>query len=222
MELHFETIMKAAEQQLANEAYQLVQTDHKTAVTLVEIAIDKIANSYSTAQKLTILAGVRDIDELEVEIAALASVRKMTDVVTQMLRTCIKQRLDMVASAINVAVFAEGVLRAADAFIKVAEAATHSERWLPEDKVAAMREAHDHLDAGEGSIDDLRTILTGAALFNGSKLHEERQVAKQLKFYRDLLKPGWPLLATAFDQLNDQRRHDAGLPSEQKAAPSPR
>jgi hypothetical protein len=231
MELHFETIMKAAEQQLANEAHQLVQTDHKTAVKLVEIAIDRIADRYDTAQKLTILAGVRNIDELELETAALAPVRKMSDAATQMLKTCIKQRLDMVSSAIAVAVFGDGVLRAADAFLKVAE----TQHWVSKGEVVSMRDAYEHLYAGEGSEDDLRTLLRGAALFNklfGAERHRERgkhglelnemsQVAKELKFYRDLLKPGWPLLATAFDQLNDQQRRDVGLPPEPKAAPIP-
>jgi aminopeptidase N len=158
----------------------------------------------------------------------------MSEVATVMLKSCIKERLDMVASAINVAVFGEGVLQAADAFLKVAEAATHSQRWLSEEKVVVMREAYDRLYAGEGSKDDLKTILSGAPLFNKIidadrrldlfkrhelEFHEVKQVEKDLKFYRKLLRPGWPLLDTAFDQLNDQQRRDVGLPIEQRVAP---
>lgn len=231
MELHFETIMRAAEQQLANEAHQLVTTDHKTAVKLVEIAIDKIADSYNTAQKLTILAGVRDIDELDMDSNAFA-VRKVSQAATMMLKSCIAQRLDMVASAINVAVFGQGVLPAADTFIKLAEAATCSERWLPEDEVVLMRATYDRLYSGEGDKDDLIALLAGAALFDkiiddkrrlelcdqhGLEFHDIKQAAKELKFYRNLLRPGWPLIATAFDQLNDQQSRDVGLPTERVA-----
>jgi DNA-directed RNA polymerase subunit K/omega len=237
MELHFETIMRAAEQQLGNEAHQLVDTDPKTAAKLVEIAIEKIADSYTTAQKLTILAGVRDIDDHDVGNAALSPVRKMSEAATVMLKSCIRERLGMMASAINIAVFGRGVLRAADAFIKVAEAAKHSENWLPGNKVVAIRDAYGRLYAGEGNQDDLRTVLNGAALFKritdndrSGKLYTEHrlepqsinEVAKELKFYRDLLRPGWPLLEQAFDQLIDEQRRDVGLPPVQKAAPGPR
>ncbi|MBY3151318.1 hypothetical protein HFO56_02815 [Rhizobium laguerreae] len=237
MELHFETIMRAAEQQLANEARELVATDHKTAATLVDIAVDKLAASYSTAEKLTLLAGVREIDELEVEIAARASVRKMSDLVTGMFKSCVEQRLAMVRSAIDVAIFCEGVLPAADAFIEVAERATFSDFWLPERKVVRMREVYHRLAAGEGGKEELDTLLTGAAIFNKilgaesvRQIHHEHgldavevgRVSKDLKFYRDLLGPGWPLLPTALDQLNDARRRDAGLAPAQQPGPGPR
>ncbi|MCS4089415.1 hypothetical protein [Rhizobium sp. BK176] len=233
MELHFETIMKAAEQQLANEAHMLVNTDHRTAVKLATIAVDKIAHRYSTAQKLTILAGVRDIDELEVEIAALAPVRKMSEVATVMLKSCIAERLGMVTAAIDIAVFGNGVLRAAESFLKVAEA----QHWVSKDEVVSMRDAYERLYAGEGSEDDLRTLLKGAAIFNklfgaerprergnqlAPELSEMRQVANELKFYRDLLRPGWPLLASAYEQLNDQQRRDRGLTTERKAPSGPK
>jgi hypothetical protein len=237
MELHFETIMRAAEQQLANEAHQLVKTDHKTAAKLVEIAIDKIVASYSTEQKLMILAGVRGISVLEVQADAFAHVRTMSETSTVMLKSCVKHRLEMVESAINIAVFGEGVLQAADAFLKVAETAEYSERWLSENTVIAMREAHDRLYAGEGTKDDLRTLLVGATLFD-KIINTDRQsqlcvehkldslsvgeVGKELKFYQNLLKPGWPLLDDAFDRLIEQQQRDVGITAEKKSALSPR
>ncbi|MCV9964996.1 hypothetical protein OIU34_24170 [Pararhizobium sp. BT-229] len=175
----------------------------------------------TTSDKLRLLAGAGDIGDLGVDLRGFDSYGDIAEMADVMFAACVEYQLTSTRNGIAAAAFAVGFLPAALELLETAEAAAGT-KWVPLEKVEAVRSAYDKLASAEGTKEDLETLVGGVYLFarlmespkdkvlhrrHNTDMETMRKVTSAVKFYRDMLGPGWPLAPEALDLLASRQRN---------------
>lgn len=175
----------------------------------------------TTSDKLRLLASAGDIGEICVGLSGFDGSGDIAEVTDAMFGACVEHQLASTRNGFAVAAFAVGFLPAVLELLEVAELAAGT-KWVPLEKVEAIRAAYDRLTASEGTRADLETLVGGVYLFDrlmaspkDKVLHSRhntdvetmRRVVAPVKFYRDMLGPGWPLAPEALEMIASRQRN---------------
>jgi hypothetical protein len=175
----------------------------------------------TTTDKLRLLAGAGDIGDIGVDLRGFDSYGDIAEMADVMFAACVEHHLSPTRNGIAVAAFAVGFLPASLELIEVAEAAAGT-KWVPLEKVQAVRDAYDRLAASEGSERDLNVVMDSVYLFDGlmqspkdKVLHRRhntdidtmRNVTSAVAAYRDMLDPNLQLTLSVLEMISIRQRN---------------
>ncbi|MDW9481389.1 hypothetical protein GOB57_22335 [Sinorhizobium meliloti] len=217
----FEEAISAIKHQATQFVLDTIEDNPTAVLGYLKETVDQVFGTLTTNQKFAFMAQVTDTDEIGMNTRYLGEPGDIAQVAEAVFSSCLEHYLAPLRESFAGAVFAVGFLPAASAMIEVAERSGGS-KWLPADQVEAIRAAYDRLAASEGGADDLKAVIGGLRLFetlmdspNDRVLHnrhnttmeEMTKVTAEVKYYRDLLGPGWPLAPKALELVASRQRN---------------
>lgn len=195
----------------------------KDALGHVNAAVTQVFGELSVNEKLRLMAQIENVGEIEMDFRSFDTYGDgdVSETVGYMFSACVDHHLDDFRNGMATSTFAVGFLPAALALVELAERSGGS-KWIPVSQIETVRSAYDRLAASEGTADDLKELMSGIYLFDklmsspkdrvlhnrhNTSMDEMSAVVKEVKFYRDLLGPGWPLAPQALEILSSRQRN---------------
>jgi hypothetical protein len=197
----FKDSMSDIRVQAAQIIMDTIEDAPQAALGHIKETTDRVFGVLSTSEKLQLVAQIEDAGGLEIGLRGFDDVADIAELAAVMFRECVEHHLAPFSANIASTAFAVGFLPAADRMIEVAERSAGS-KWMPKDRVDAMRSAYDRLAAAEGTGEDLDTIIYGIELFrslmrspkdrvlhqrHGTDMEEMRKITAEVNYYHGLL-----------------------------------
>lgn len=187
--------------QAAQAIMDSIEDAPQAALGHIKETTDRVFGLLSTSEKLQLVAQIKDAAGIDVSLRGFDDAADIAELADLMFWRSVEHHLEPFRASIASTAFAVGFLPAAERMIEVAERSAGS-KWMPKDKVEAMRAAHDRLSAAEGTSDDLEAVIDGVELFralmrspkdkvlhqrHSTDIEEMRKITAEVKYYHGLL-----------------------------------
>ncbi|MBY3151300.1 hypothetical protein HFO56_02725 [Rhizobium laguerreae] len=213
----------AIKTQAAQIIMDTIEDAPQAALGHIKETTDRVFGVLSTSEKLHLVAEIKDAGGIDVNLRVFDDSADIAELADLMLGRCVEHHLEAFRDSIACSAFAVGFLPAADRMIEVAERSAGS-KWMPKDRVEAMRAAHERLAGAEGTSEDLSAVIHGVNLFralmrspkdkvlhqrHNTNMEEMKKITAEVNYYRDLL--GYSLHGTwqhapqALEAINDRQ-----------------